>query len=218
VQDDEPTVPQLPRLAPSALSGREPRGQPSWPDNEPRLPRAFGEGISPMVLAAGLAVSLVANGALLVALVSVLLFARTGFFSPRGSSTTHTPASSATSATSAASPTSAASSPTSSESWLEVAPISVQLGCGEGQDTQFVVLENTGPGDVQWQAQFSVSPDQAGVEVDPSQGDLSAGASSAIQIRNTAQADARNGVILFAPDTSVAGAPPSLSYTTASCS
>jgi hypothetical protein len=168
-----------------------------------------------MVLAAGLAVSLFANGALLVALVSVLLFARTGVFSPRGSSTTHTPAASATSA---ASPTSAVSSPTSSESWLAVAPSSVRLGCGEGQDTQFVVLENTGPADVQWQAQFSVSPDQAGVEVDPTQGDLSAGASSAIQIRNTAQADARNGVILFAPDSSAAGAPPSLSYTTASCS
>jgi hypothetical protein len=215
VQDDEPTVPQLPRQAHSTLSEREARGLPSWPDNEPRLPRALGEGISPIVLGASLAVSLFANGALLVALLSVLLFARAGFFSPRSSSATHTPSPSGASATSH---TSAVASPTSSESWLEVAPTSVRLGCGEGQDTQFVVLENTGTADVQWQAQFSVSPDQAGVEVDPVQGDLSAGASSPIQIRNTAQGDARNGVILFAADSAVAGAPPSLSYTAASCS
>jgi len=164
-------------------------------------------------LATGLAVSLVANGALLVALVSVLLVARAGFFAPHSSFTPPAP-----SATSAASATNALASPTPSGGWLQVAPSSVQLGCDGGQDTQFVVLANMGAADVQWQAVFSVSADQAGIEVDPMQGNLSAGTSIALQIHNTSQADAQHGVIRFAPDSSAAGEAPSLSYTTSSCS
>lgn len=217
MQDDEPTVPQLPQLAQysrSPSSGREPGEMPTWPAVDTHSRRAPSEGVPTMALATGLAVSLVANGALLVALVSVLLFARAGVFSPRSSSTT--PAPSATSA--AASTTNALPSPTPSGGWLQVAPSSVQLGCDGGQDTQFVVLANTGPEDVQWQVVFAVSADQAGVAVDPMQGDLSAGTSITLQIHNTSRADAQQGVIRFDPDTSAAGTPPTLSYTTISCS
>jgi hypothetical protein len=217
VQDDDaPTMPQLPQYSRSTPSGQEPGGMPTWPAVDRHSLRAPAGGVPAMALATGLAVSLVANGALLVALVSVLVFARAGVFSPHSSSTQHTPAPSATSA--AASTTSALSSPTPSGGWLQVAPSSVQLGCDGGQDTQFVVLANTGTEDVGWQVVFSVSADQVGVAVDPMQGDLSAGTSITLQIHNTSQADAQHGVIRFDPDTSAAGAPPTLNYTTSGCS
>jgi hypothetical protein len=205
--DDEPTVPQLPRISRSTPPG----GTPSWPQVETQSPHASGGGMPATALATGLAVSLVANGALLAALVSVLLFARAGFFAPSVSSTPHTQAPSATT-------TSALASPTLSGGWLQVAPSSVRLGCDGDQATQFVVLANTGTADVQWQTEFSVSADQAAVEVDPMQGDLSAGTSITVQIHNTSQAGAQQGVIRFAPDSSTAGTPPTLSYTTSSCS
>jgi hypothetical protein len=207
VQDDDPTMPQLPLISPSTPPG----DGPSWPQGETQFPRALCGGIPAAALAIGLAISLVANGALLAALVSVLLFARAGFFAPSASSTSHTQAPSATT-------TSALASPTLSESWLQVAPSSVRLGCDGDQATQFIVLANTGTADVQWEAVFSVSADQAAVEVDPMQGDLSAGTSITVQIHNTSQAGAQQGVIRFAPDSSAAGAPPTLSYTTSSCS
>jgi hypothetical protein len=208
--DDEPTAPHLPRYTPPAPSAHEPGEMPTWPAIERQSPRAAAGSAPAVALAIGLAVSLVANGALLVALVSVLLFARAGAFSPRGASPQ--PTSSATSAQSAQ------ASPTPSGGWLEVAPTSVQLGCDGDQATQVVVLINTGTEDVQWQVVFSVSADQVGVAVDPTQGNLSAGTSITLQISNTSQAGAQQGVIHFAPDSSAAGAPPTLNYTTSNCS
>jgi hypothetical protein len=169
--------------------------------------------VSTTALAIALAISLVANGVLFAALVSALLFARVGAFAPHGASSPSAPA-----ATSVASATNALASPTPGGGWLQVAPTNVRLGCNGGQDTQFVVLANTGAADVQWQVEFSVSADQAGVAVDPMQGDLSAGTSVALQISNTFQADAQRGVLRFAPDSPAAGAAPSLSYTTSACS
>jgi hypothetical protein len=207
--DDEPTVPQLPRISPSTPTG----GMPSWPDAETHPPHALAGSVSATALATGLAVSLVANGALLIALVSVLLFARAGLLSPHSPSPQPTP-----SATSATNTTSALPSSTPSGGWLEVAPTSVQLGCDGDEATQVVVLANTGTADVQWQVVVFVSADQVGILVDPMQGDLSAGTSIAVQIHNTSQADSQQGVIRFAPDSSAAGTPPTLSYTTSSCS
>jgi hypothetical protein len=79
-------------------------------------------------------------------------------------------------------------------------------------------LANTGPADVKWQVVFFVSADQAGVAVDPMQGDLSAGTSIDVQISNTSRADAQQGVIRFTPDSPAAGTPPTLNYSTSSCS
>jgi hypothetical protein len=219
VQDDEPTVPHLPPYARSGPSEREPEEMPTWPAVERQSPRAVskdvGRGVTARALATGLAVSLVANGALLVALVSVLLFARAGFFSPRSASLQPTLEPSATSAVGV---TSAPASPTPSEASLQVAPSSVQLGCDGDQATQVVTLTNSGSVEVQWEAVISDSADQLGIEVDPMQGDLSEGESVTIQIHNTAQADAQQGEIRFDPDPSSAGVPPTLDFTTSSCS
>jgi hypothetical protein len=206
--DDEPTVPHLPRISPSPPT----EAATSWPQVETRILSALTGGVSTTALAIALAVSLVANGVLLGALVSALVFARTGAFAPHEASSLSTPG-----ATGVASATIASASPTPGGGWLHVAPTSVRLGCDGGQDTQFVVLANTGVADVQWQVEFSVSADQAGVAVDPMQGDLSAGTSVALQISNTFQAGAQRGVLRFAPDSSAAGEAPGLSYTTSSC-
>jgi hypothetical protein len=109
-------------------------------------------------------------------------------------------------------------SPTAVVGWLQVAPTSVQLGCGQGQETQVVVLANRGPQPVQWQASLSVPTDQAGVEVSPHEGQLAAGTSAAIQVHlHNQDAGQQQGVIRFVPNTPEAGPPPSLSYTTVGC-
>jgi len=207
--DDDPTVPHLPRIPPSPPPG----GAPNWPQGEALFRHALTGGMSTTALAIGLAVSLVANGVLLGALISALVFARVGALTPHAASTPFVVV-----ATSVASATSTPANATSSEGWLQVAPSSVHLGCDGGQDTQFVVLANTGAADVQWQAEFSGSADQIGVAVAPMQGDLSAGTSIALQVTNTFQADAQRGVLRFAPDSSAAGEAPSLTYTTSGCS
>jgi hypothetical protein len=107
-------------------------------------------------------------------------------------------------------------SPTSGSGWLQVAPTSVQLGCGEGQQTQYVVLRNTGTDAVQWQVGFA-GAEQVGVVVNTSGGDLRAGASIALQIQIRKHASDQQGVIRFSPDTSDAGSPANLSYTIAGC-
>jgi hypothetical protein len=94
----------------------------------------------------------------------------------------------------------------------------VQLGCGDGQQAQFVVLANGGPSRVSWQAGFSVPADQAGVQVSPDHGDLDAGTSTVVQVQNQTQSGGgQQGSILFTPDTPEAGPAPSLSYTTMGC-
>jgi hypothetical protein len=214
VQDNEPTMPQLPRYTPPALSGGETGGLPIWPGVEAPTRPAVAAGLSATALAAGLAASLVVNGVLLVALASTLLFAHAGLFSPPSSSTSHTPAASARSVVN---PTSALVGHTPTKGRLQAAPSSVELGCDEDQDTQFVVLANTGTADVQWRAVLSIPADQAGVELDPMQGALSAGTSITLQIHSTSEEDALRGVIIFALDSSAAGVPASLNYTTNSC-
>ncbi|HEX9069884.1 MAG TPA: hypothetical protein VF807_14010 [Ktedonobacterales bacterium] len=165
------------------------------------------------MLVAGLEVSLGINISLIMILLSVFLLARAGYFAPRTSSAQSTSTVAAT--TAAVSATSAAAPP---GGWLQVAPISVQLGCDGGQQTQFVVLANTGSQDVQWQVVFAVSADQPGVEVSPREGNLRAGTSIVLQIHNTSQSGGQQGTMRFEADTSAAGTPPSLSYASAGCS
>jgi hypothetical protein len=104
-----------------------------------------------------------------------------------------------------------------------VAPGSVSLGCAGDQRHQFVVLVNTGPQPVQWQANLSLPQDQAGVTVSPNQGQLNAGASVPLQIQSQppaagAQGSAiQQGVIRFAPLAPAAGPAPSVRYTAVSC-
>src|SRR5258708_8796832 len=89
--------------------------------------------------------------------------------------------------------------------WLQVTPTSVQVSCGQDQQTQVVVLANRGPQPVQWQASLSVPTDQAGIEVSPHEGTLASGASTAIQLQlhhhHDQGAGQQQGVAPFVPET-----------------
>jgi hypothetical protein len=161
---------------------------------------------------------------LLVALIGFLLLAQAGAFSSGGAFGRATSGPPIGSSTTTASP---ASSPSPGAGWLQITPSSVQLGCVSGQRTQFATLQNSGPEKAQWKATFSVSAQQAGVAISPSQGTLAAGDSVSIQIQNTTRsngpqgAHSRQGVISFTPTTTdagaEAGAPATLAYTTVGC-
>jgi hypothetical protein len=164
-----------------------------------------------------LGISLVANGVLLASLLFLLLLARAGALLSPSSSSLSAPGTSVPTAT----PTSPRSTPSASltplSGWLQVAPTIVQLGCDGGQQTQFAVLTNTGPQDLQWRAEFAVPTNQTGVEIGPQQGDLRAGTSVTLQIRNRSQSAGQHGAITFDPGTPAAGSPPTLTYTTIGC-
>jgi hypothetical protein len=151
------------------------------------------------------------NGILFASFVFALLLARAGVLSPPNSAGT-----SRSSAPALSSPT-ATTSPTPDTGWLQVAPTSVQLGCADGQQTQFVVLRNTGTGDVQWRVTFASQADQAAVSVNQSEGDLKAGTSMALQIQIRRHATNQQGTIRFDPGTPNVGSPASLSYTIVGC-
>lgn len=224
MHDDQPTVPILGRYRPSASAeSANPGEMPTWPASGDPTQHALGPNRPPRgyVSATALGVSLGANVVLLVGLLGLLLLSRAGFFSP-GTSTGH-------SSPGVSTPGSALSSPTATSSaiplsgWLQVAPSTIHLGCDDGQKNQFVILQNSGPTKVRWQADLSVPGDQAGVSVAPDHGELDAGASMPLQIQNmTHSADAQGvssqqGVMRFDPDNPDAGPPASLSYTTAGC-
>ena len=221
---DRPTVPnQRPYgYGADANAGEREFGGPStWPVGgggsgaDAHMRRSAGD-LLPLALGASLGV----NVALLLGLVGVLFLARAGAFSPSPSSAAQsTPPGSATSVA-LGTPTPTPTTPLSaSGGWLRVAPSSVQVGCTGDQQTQYVVLMNSGPQDVQWQAVFVNPTDQAqaGVEVGPNQGTLHAGASVVLQIHTRNPSTTQQGVIRFEPDASAAGTPPSLTYTAASC-
>ncbi len=208
MREDRPTVPNLGRYD---TGDQAPGGAPLWPASGGRAqqPQRSSAWDGRAVL---LGVSLGANVLLLGVLCSVLL-ARAGVFSPRGPAARSAPGASVPSvALSSPSPTPAAG-------WLRVTPTMVQLGCGESQQTQVAVLANIGPQRVRWQVEFGVPTEQAGVAVSPSDGNLAAGASVALQIQlhNQSQGAGQQGILRFAPQTPAAGPGPSLSYTTTSC-
>ncbi len=163
MREDGPTVPHLGRYD---TGDRAPAGTPIWPASGRRAqpPQRSSAWDGRAVL---LAVSLGANVLLLGVLCSLLL-ARAGVFSPRG------PAAQSASGASAPGVALSSPSPTPASGWLRVTPTSVQLGCAEGQQTQVVVLANTGPQRVRWQVEFGVPTEQAGVAVSPSDGNLAA--------------------------------------------
>ena len=221
MRSDDPTVPNLGWYAPGAAPEPGAAGErPTWPTGDERPPHAPGLARPPSgyVNATLFGVSLGANAVLLLGLLSLLLLSHAGAFAPGGSSGSSAPGAALSSPT-------ATSSPTPSSGWLQVAPNSVQLGCDAGQRTQFVVLQNTGPQRVRWQADVAGSGDQApaGVAVSPDHGELDAGASLPLQIQNTTDASgaqgvsSQQGVIRFPASAAEAGPPPRLSYTTMGC-
>jgi hypothetical protein len=208
---DPPTLSQVPWEHPG---GRIPGGVPTWP--EARAPHQPTPSVAPtwnghpIVLG----ISLMANGVLLASLVGVLFLAQAGAFAPPSSSRPSAPQGSAL-GSSNATPT---PSLTPASGRLQVAPTSVQLGCDGGQQTQVVVLTNSGPEDVQWQVALDVSTNQSAVTISPRHGDLRAGTSVSIQIQNrNYNSAAQQGVIRFEPQTPTAEPAPSLSYTSSGC-
>jgi len=205
MQIDQPTppdVPQLPRTAPGA--------PPLWPvpgAGDPRFRPAL-----PGALGWLGCLGATALGGCVVLLFGVgLLLGHAGVF-PLSPSPAHS-----VSGGSVPSPTPSATPVTG---WLQVTPTSVQVSCGQDQQTQVVVLANRGPQAVQWQASLSVPTDQAGIEVSPHEGTLASGASTAIQLQLHHQdqgAGQQQGVVRFVPETPEAGPPPSLSYTIVGC-
>lgn len=206
--DDQPTVPTLPPYG----TGRTP----SWPRRGERAHDAdqrFPLAMSPVLLG----VSLGANVVLLLGVLGLLLLGRARFFAPSAPTPGTSPSPVALS-----SPT-ATANPQPQGGWLQVAPSSVTLGCTGDQRHQFIVLVNTGPQPVQWQAALSLPQEQAGVTVSPNQGQLNAGASMPLQIQSQppapgAQGSAtQQGEIRFTPLAPAAGPTPSVRYTAVSC-
>lgn len=214
MHDNGPTVPDLPRYEPGASADpHAAAARPAWPLTGERAlgrGRLFGKDARSIALG----ISLGANIVLLVSLLSLLALGRVGQAAPGGSASSAGAALGSPTATGSAQPL---------VGWLGVTPSSVQLGCDNGQQTQFVILKNSGPEKVQWQAVISSPGDQAGVEVGPHEGGLAAGASVAVKIRNelhggdSQSASSQQGIIRFQPNTPDAGSAPSLSYMAAAC-
>src|SRR5690348_7220498 len=142
---------------------------PTWPGAHDRPQRALEPGQVPRgyvsVMAFG--ISLGANVVLLASLLALLVLSHAGISSPGEAAGQTPPGLALGSPTVTSHPT---ASPTTG--WLQVAPSSVQLGCDGSQRSQTVVLQNTGPATVRWQAAFSLSEQQAGVSLSPQQGEL----------------------------------------------
>lgn len=198
--------------------GRAPGEMPVWPEMhagvDARRQRYSVGAARPTTLAAFLAVSIGANVALIAALLAVVLLARAGYFAPSPQGATGTGISATTTANTTPSP---APSATPSAGWLQVAPTSVQLGCDSGQQTQVVVLSNSGSDSVDWHVEISGGSDQAGVSISPRHGTLRPGTSISIRLQNSSNGDGHQGIISFNADAQAAGSPPTLSYTTAGC-
>ena len=224
-EEGPPTLPDIP---PASGDDEEPRGTPTWPIDRGHSYPSPTNYLMPLMLGA----SLVLNAVLLIGLLSVLVFGRSGLFSqgavPSGSPSPISSGSTAgarlSSPTTASNPTpTTVSSLAPSAGWLQVTPTSVHVGCNGNQQTQFVVLANTGAAPVQWQVTFSLPANQAGINVGPNQGILNPGSSMPIQIQNQTQANGPQGVpsqqgtIAFTPATPDAGSSPTVMYTTVGC-
>jgi hypothetical protein len=201
MEDNHPTVPISPWSDPAEPS----RPSPPHPANSTLL-----------------GISLGLNVGLLFFLLVVLLLARSGVFAAGSiASNNHLPTTAPTS-----NPNSALSSSTAHpvtptapafSGGLQVTPSQVQLGCKNGQQTQFVVLMNASSDRISWQAELPVPTDQAGVSISPNQGDLKAGTSVTLQIQNRSHSSGQQGTIRFATDPPGAGSSASVSYTAMGC-
>jgi hypothetical protein len=222
MQNDEPTPPQHIGYTSEAATDPVAFGEaPTWPPARERSPRRRVPDGSPLFW-----LSLGATGTVLIGLVGLLLLNQLGMFVSRGTPGSSVPHGASGNATTAPLPTATASATVSSlalSGWLQVTPSSVRLRCDGDQQTQLVVLANTGPQTVQWQAVVEVSADQARIAIAPSHGDLAAGATVSVQLENTTQTSSQGGsdsegVIRFVSTAATAGSPSVLSYRLDNCS
>ena len=208
---DEPTIPNL-----RMYGADEPGDAPNWPVVGRRPPPSGAPNQD--LRTAMLGASLGANVVLLIGLVGVLLLARAGFFSPSGASPLSSPTVSAsTQARGTAGPEQSTPTPRAVSDWLQVTPSTVSLGCASGQQTQFVVLANQGPEQVEWRADLSGSEDRAAISISPDHGQLRSGASIALRVQNRSHDNVQQGTIRFEVSPDDAGSPPSINYTAQGC-
>jgi hypothetical protein len=224
VREDGPTLPRLSSFA-SGVSGEgeEAGGTPTWPIDRGHSHPAPTNLLMPLMLGA----SLILNVVLLIGLVSILVLGHSVGLSqgnsPAGSSSPVPTVSILSTASPRVGSPTITSSPATAAGWLQVTPTSMQLGCNSNQQTQFVVLKNSGTLPVQWQVSFSLPPNQVGINVSPNQGTLDSGSSMPIQLQNQTHATGPQGVpgqqgtIEFNPATPNAGSSPSLVYSTVGC-
>jgi hypothetical protein len=218
MQNDEPTLPPHIDYPPDATTDPRTFGEaPTWPPAAERSLRPRVPDGSPLLW-----LSLGATGAVLIGLVGLLLLNQLGMFASRGAPGASVPQ--RTPGTPTSTPLSTATASVLAVSnWLQVTPSSVRLRCDGDQQTQVVVLANTGPQAVQWQAVVEVSADQARIAITPAQGNLAAGATVSVQLENITQSSSQGGsdsegVIRFVSTTATAGSPPALSYRLDNCS
>jgi hypothetical protein len=221
-EDGPPTLPSLRRLRRYVTGAAGAYGESSGSSTWATGRRLHRPSASYKRLSLILGASLVVNVVLLVVLLSVLVLDHGGFSQrgiPVGSS-------SSVSRVTNASPKAGIATPTAApvDGWLQVTPTTLQLSCNNGQQTQFVVLRNTGTEPVQWRVIFLIPADQVGVNVTPNQGTLNAGASMPLQIQNQTDAHGpqgaagQQGTIEFNPEVVAAGPPPNITYSTVGCS
>jgi hypothetical protein len=222
VQDDgPPTLPSLRRLRSHVSRASREFGEPTrsntWPAGRSLKRPPTSHKRPPLILGASLGVNLL----LLVVLLSVLVLDHGGLAPSNDPARSSSSASRVTDVSTKAGL--AAPTPVPTNGWLQVTPTNLQLSCNNGQQAQFVVLENTGTEPVQWQAMFSEPANQVGVNVTPSQGTLNAGTSTPLQIQNQTYAHGPQGVaeqqgtIEFNLETVGVGPSPTLTYTTMGC-
>lgn len=104
-------------------------------------------------------------------------------------------------------------SPPPGQSWLQVTPTSVNLGCG-GSATAVVQLRNTGTRQISW---YAIVPILGGISVSPALGSLAPGASVSVTLTNTSLLFGHQGSVSFASLDLAAGSPASVSYVTKGC-
>jgi hypothetical protein len=218
MQNDEPTLPPHIGYPPDATTDPGAFGEaPTWPPAADRSPHPPVPDRSPLLW-----LSLGATGAVLIGLIGLLLLNQLGIFASRGAPGSSVPHTALGSPTSTPLSTSTAS-PLAFSGQLQVTPSSVRLRCDGDQQTQFVVLANTEPQTVHWEAVVDVSADQTRIAITPSQGNLDAGAMVSVQLENTTQSSSQGGSdsagdIRFVATTATASSSARLSYRLDNCS
>ena len=220
MREDGPTLPTLRRYSTGTSGeGEEPRGSTTWPVDIGRNFPAYTNFVNPLILGASLGI----NVALLISLFSVLILDHGGLSQGNSLVGSTSPVATVSAVGPRAGIPTIVLSPTPVSGWLQVSPTAVQLGCTNGQQVQFVVVENTGTAPVQWQAIFSLPSTQVGVSVNPNQGTLNPGTSVPVEILNQTQASGpqgvtgQKGIIEFNPEMLGAGPSVTLTYSTIGC-
>jgi hypothetical protein len=212
MQEDGPITPNPDSYVPPEREN--PGGTPTWPLHSERNYSSTPTNANLLLLGASLGL----NAALLIALLSILILGHVNLFAAGSPGRSSGSLNTGSTANSILGTPTAGTTTTPDTGWLQISPDSIQLSCDQNQT---VVLQNSGPEQVQWQAIFATAGDGSGVQVGPNQGTVGPGQTMPIQIHYQTRHDnsqgGQQGTIQFSPSTPDAGAGPILTYTTVSC-